>query len=63
MPVPTMFHSRTSKLCTSMGWKDWAGYHAVCSYAPCHDPEIPWMTDQSLAPPACPAQCLGSMRS
>ena len=39
MPVPTMFHSRTSKLCTSMKWKDWAGYFAVCSYDYCHEPE------------------------
>ncbi len=39
MPVPTMFHSRTSKLCTSMRWKDWAGYHAVCSYDTSHEPE------------------------
>ena len=39
MPVPTVFHSRTSKLCTSMKWKDWAGYFAVCSYGACHEPE------------------------
>ncbi len=39
MSVPTMFHSRTSKLCTSMRWKDWAGYFAVCSYGYCHEPE------------------------
>ncbi len=39
MPVPTVFHSRTSKLCTSMRWKDWAGYYAVCSYDMCHEPE------------------------
>jgi len=39
MPVPTMFHSRTSRLCTSMRWKDWAGYYAVCSYDTSHEPE------------------------
>ncbi len=39
MPVPTMFHSRTSKLCTSNRWKDWAGYFAVCSYDTFHEPE------------------------
>ena len=39
MPVPTPFHSRTSKLCTSLLWKDWAGYHAVRSYGTCHEPE------------------------
>jgi len=32
MPIPTPFHERTAPLCTSMRWKDWAGYHAVCSY-------------------------------
>ena len=39
MPIPTPFHSRTSKLCTSMRWKDWAGYYAVCSYDTSHEPE------------------------
>lgn len=32
MPVPTPFHERTSRLCTSLLWKDWAGYYAVRSY-------------------------------
>ncbi len=32
MPIPTPFHERTSKLCTSYRWTDWAGYYAVCSY-------------------------------
>lgn len=32
MPVETPFHPRTSRLCTSLFWKDWAGYHAVRSY-------------------------------
>lgn len=39
MPIPTPFHSRTSKLCTSMQWKDWAGYYSVCSYDTSPDPE------------------------
>ncbi len=39
MPIPTPFHSRTSKLCTSMSWKDWAGYYAVSSYHTSHEPE------------------------
>ena len=39
MPIPTPFHSRTSKLCTSMSWKDWAGYYAVSSYDTSHEPE------------------------
>ncbi len=32
MAIASPFHPRTSALCTSMRWKDWAGYHAVCSY-------------------------------
>lgn len=32
MPVPSPFHERTSKLCTSYLWKEWSGYHAVRSY-------------------------------
>lgn len=39
MPIPTPFHPRTSALCTSLRWKDWAGYHAVCSFGHCHEPE------------------------
>jgi len=32
MPLPTPFFPRTSQLCTSLLWKDWAGYYAVRSY-------------------------------
>ncbi len=32
MPLPTPFHDRTAPLCTSLRWKQWAGYHAVCRY-------------------------------
>ncbi len=39
MPIPSPFFPRTSKLCTSMSWKDWAGYLAVCSYGACHERE------------------------
>ena len=39
MPLPTVFHSRTSELCTSLLWKEWSGYYAVCSYGICHEPE------------------------
>jgi len=39
MPIGTPFHERTSKLCTSMKWKEWSGYYAVCSYKMLHDPE------------------------
>jgi aminomethyltransferase len=39
MPIATPFHPRTSALCTSMFYKDWAGYHAVRSYDTTHDRE------------------------
>jgi len=39
MPIPTPFHSRTSKLCTSNYWKSWAGYYTVSSYGVSHEPE------------------------
>jgi aminomethyltransferase len=39
MPIPSPFHERTSKLCTSYRWKDWSGYAAVCSYDTTHDRE------------------------
>ena len=39
MPIPTPFHPRTSALCESMRWKDWAGYYAVCSFDTHHDRE------------------------
>lgn len=39
MPIPTPFFPRTSALCHSMKWKEWAGYYAVCSYDTLHDPE------------------------
>jgi len=39
MPIPTPFHPRTSTLCTSLFWKEWAGCHAVRSYDTCHERE------------------------
>ncbi|MCP3978933.1 MAG: aminomethyl transferase family protein [bacterium] len=39
MPIPTPFHERTSRLCTSLFWKDWGGFHAVRSYDTCHERE------------------------
>ncbi|MCA9692644.1 MAG: aminomethyltransferase family protein [Myxococcales bacterium] len=39
MPVPSPFHPRTSALCTSLFWKEWAGYHAVRSFDTCHERE------------------------
>lgn len=39
MPEPSVFHSRTSRLCISNYWKDWGGYYAICSYDTTHEPE------------------------
>ena len=39
MPIRSPFYERTSPLCTSMNWKDWAGYYAVASYNVFHDHE------------------------
>jgi len=39
MPIQTPFFPRTSALCNSMNWKEWAGYYAVSSYETLHDPE------------------------
>ncbi|QQS40444.1 MAG: aminomethyl transferase family protein [Acidobacteriota bacterium] len=39
MPKPSPFHERTSELCRSLNWKDWAGYHAVVSYQEHHEQE------------------------
>ena len=39
MPLPTPFHDRTSRLCTSLFWKEWSGFYAVRSYDTCHERE------------------------
>jgi aminomethyltransferase len=39
MPIPSPFHERTSRLCSSYRWKDWAGYAAVVSYDTTHERE------------------------
>jgi len=39
MPIPSPFHARTSVLCTSLFWKEWAGYHAVRSFDTSHERE------------------------
>jgi len=39
MPIQSPFFARTSALCNSMNWKEWAGYYAVSSYETLHDPE------------------------
>jgi aminomethyltransferase len=39
MPIGTPFHPRTSALCESMNWRDWAGYFAVSAYEATHERE------------------------
>jgi aminomethyltransferase len=39
MPIKTPFFPRTSELCDSLQWKEWAGYYAVSSYGIPHDAE------------------------
>jgi aminomethyltransferase len=39
MPIGTPFHPRTSELCTSLFFTDWAGYHTVSSYDTCYERE------------------------
>jgi aminomethyltransferase len=39
MPIGTAFHSRTSALCRSMSWREWAGYFAVSAYEVNHERE------------------------
>jgi aminomethyltransferase len=39
MPWGTAFHSRTSALCESMSWREWAGYYAVSTYEVHHERE------------------------
>ncbi len=38
-PRPSPFHTRTYSQCQSLQRKEWGGYHAVCSYGTCHEPE------------------------
>ena len=39
MPVGTPFHDRTSALCHSLSYRDWAGYYTVSSYETHHEHE------------------------
>jgi len=39
VPIPSPLHARTSALCDSLRYKEWAGYFAVCSFAACHERE------------------------
>ena len=39
MPIPSAYHAKLAPLCTSMFWKEWAGYHAIKSFDTCHERE------------------------
>ena len=39
MPVGTPFHDRTLPLCTSLNYREWAGYYAPSSYETLHEHE------------------------
>ena len=39
MPVPSPLHERTFPLCTSLNYRDWAGYYAVSAYETHHEHE------------------------
>ncbi len=54
MPQPTPFHPRTSALCTSLSYKEWAGYHAVRRYEVYHDREYYALRNQATLMDASP---------
>src|SRR5688500_13677119 len=39
MPIGTPLHARTFPLCTSLNYRDWAGYYAVSAYETHHEHE------------------------
>ncbi len=39
MPIGTALHDRTLPLCTSLNYRDWAGYYAVSAYETHHEHE------------------------
>jgi aminomethyltransferase len=39
MPIPTAVHERTLQLCTSLNYREWAGYYAPSSYETHHEHE------------------------
>ncbi|MFT7671089.1 MAG: aminomethyltransferase [Planctomycetota bacterium] len=54
MPRPTAFHARTSELCTSLLYKEWAGCYAVCRYDNYHDREYYALRHQATLMDATP---------
>ena len=39
MPIPSPLHDRTFPLCTSLNYRDWAGYYAVSAFETHHEHE------------------------
>lgn len=39
MPIPGPLHSRTSSLCQTQEWRDWAGFFSAITYQPSHEVE------------------------
>jgi len=54
MPRPTPLHQRTSELCTSLAFKEWAGCYAVCRYDTYHDREYYALRHQATLMDATP---------
>ena len=54
MPVQTPFHPRTSALCTSLLYKEWAGCYAVCRYELYQDREYYALRNQATVMDATP---------
>ena len=54
MPRQTPFHSRTSALCASLSYKEWAGHYAVRRYETYHDREYYALRNQATLMDASP---------
>jgi len=54
MPVPTPFHPRTSELCRSLLYKEWAGCFAVCRFDLYQDREYYALRNQATVMDATP---------
>lgn len=39
MPIGTPFHEQTSQFCSSLSYKEWAGFYAVKYFESCQEPE------------------------
>ena len=54
MPRPTPFHARTSELCQSLLYKEWAGCYAVRRYDIYHEREYYALRHQATLMDATP---------